>query len=552
MRIDTANWKHRLIILALTAAVGLAVLWSMAGAWPVFGQSTEDAAPAKPTGLTGTVSSDAVSLSWDDPGDSSITGYQVLRRNPAVDAKGVFQTVSDDDGYSETLTSNATDTLLVTQQQQDANVLDHARPGTPSDPLPGGPAWGRSHNGLHDAAKDITLDFSSTTSALNTNLTGSGNYDISGIHMDADYVYLALRGTVKGIFKFDRSDGSIVKKKTVSYTPQGLAGTSSNLYTHNAGGGIEVYTLALVDGTDIVVSTTGNIQEVYSVGDAITADTTFNLTFLSKTRAGCPEGTREDPSLRSKRLSGGSSVDIYVNGTELEPAGVTLDNIEGLDSATDGTTMFIEDGSGGRALGFTTTSVRIWFKDVQFGGNNYDGLFFDGTNLWSVDVDSLSPSNETMVLRAFTPGAGPTTTVAATVSESDLEPALMHEVALSQSAIEFPPSQDVMDEYPSGTPAVFDAASYMLAYYEQSVFPNPLLIAQDDGPPARMWSMEGVPPQGILGDLTYLWVVDNRTKGVYALDRAAFDAVELRLSHPFLVADDFYFETPPESLAGTG
>ena len=108
MRIDTTNWKHRLIILALTAAVGLTVLWSMAGAWPVSGQSTDDGTPAKPTGLTGTVTSEAVSLSWDDPVDNTITGYQVLRRNPAVDERGEFLTISDDTGDAVTAYTDTT------------------------------------------------------------------------------------------------------------------------------------------------------------------------------------------------------------------------------------------------------------------------------------------------------------------------------------------------------------------------------------------------------------------------------------------------------------
>ena len=46
--------------------------------------------PAKPTGLTGTVSHDAVSLSWDNPGDESVTGYQILRLDKALHAVGVF------------------------------------------------------------------------------------------------------------------------------------------------------------------------------------------------------------------------------------------------------------------------------------------------------------------------------------------------------------------------------------------------------------------------------------------------------------------------------
>ena len=58
--------------------------------------------PDQLTELTGTVEHDSVSLSWDDPGDSSITGYQVLRRNRAVDDKGVFHTVTDDTGSADT------------------------------------------------------------------------------------------------------------------------------------------------------------------------------------------------------------------------------------------------------------------------------------------------------------------------------------------------------------------------------------------------------------------------------------------------------------------
>ena len=46
--------------------------------------------PAKPTGLEATASHDAVTLTWDDPGDDSITGYVILRRIPGVDPEGHF------------------------------------------------------------------------------------------------------------------------------------------------------------------------------------------------------------------------------------------------------------------------------------------------------------------------------------------------------------------------------------------------------------------------------------------------------------------------------
>ena len=63
--------------LVLTVAALLAAL--LASGSPAQAQA---AVPDAPTGLTApTVAHDSVTLSWDDPGDSSITGYQVLRRS---------------------------------------------------------------------------------------------------------------------------------------------------------------------------------------------------------------------------------------------------------------------------------------------------------------------------------------------------------------------------------------------------------------------------------------------------------------------------------------
>ena len=58
--------------------------------------------PGRPQGLTGTVAHDAVSLTWDDPDDAGITGYQILRRNRAVAAQGQFQVHVEDTGSAAT------------------------------------------------------------------------------------------------------------------------------------------------------------------------------------------------------------------------------------------------------------------------------------------------------------------------------------------------------------------------------------------------------------------------------------------------------------------
>ena len=71
--------------------------------------------PAEPTGLEATeIAYDRVALAWDDPGDSSITGYRVLRRNvdgdEYGDGKGAaeFTAVADDTGTAETSYTDTT------------------------------------------------------------------------------------------------------------------------------------------------------------------------------------------------------------------------------------------------------------------------------------------------------------------------------------------------------------------------------------------------------------------------------------------------------------
>ena len=58
--------------------------------------------PDSPTGLSAQVSTDAVTLSWDDPGDDTISGYVILRRDKAVHSQGTFETVATNTGTSDT------------------------------------------------------------------------------------------------------------------------------------------------------------------------------------------------------------------------------------------------------------------------------------------------------------------------------------------------------------------------------------------------------------------------------------------------------------------
>ena len=64
--------------------------WLLVGLWAVvltalpgsvaLAQSPGSEPPGQPQGLQVVVSHDLVRLSWDDPGDATISGYQILRR----------------------------------------------------------------------------------------------------------------------------------------------------------------------------------------------------------------------------------------------------------------------------------------------------------------------------------------------------------------------------------------------------------------------------------------------------------------------------------------
>ena len=59
--------------------------------------------PAKPRGLEATTAThDSVTLTWDDPGDDSITGYVILRRVPGVDPEGHFDVLVANTGTAAT------------------------------------------------------------------------------------------------------------------------------------------------------------------------------------------------------------------------------------------------------------------------------------------------------------------------------------------------------------------------------------------------------------------------------------------------------------------
>ena len=64
--------------------------------------------PAKPRNLSATATHDSVTLTWDDPGDDSITGYVILRRIPGDDPEGHFDVLVADTGTAATTYTDGT------------------------------------------------------------------------------------------------------------------------------------------------------------------------------------------------------------------------------------------------------------------------------------------------------------------------------------------------------------------------------------------------------------------------------------------------------------
>ena len=96
MMVRTDRRRFPILIAAIAAlALAMAMLFS-----PV--QAQEGSAPDKPKGLEATATHDSVTLTWDDPGDDSITGYVILRRVRENDVGGEFRVLVPDTGSAAT------------------------------------------------------------------------------------------------------------------------------------------------------------------------------------------------------------------------------------------------------------------------------------------------------------------------------------------------------------------------------------------------------------------------------------------------------------------
>ena len=114
--------------------------------------------PAKPTGLSATASHDSVTLTWDDPGDDSITGYVILRRVRENDVGGEFSVLVPDTGSAATTYTDDTVVAGITYTYRIKAVNGAGTSershwfhiDTPAAPVPDKPT-GLSATASHDA-----------------------------------------------------------------------------------------------------------------------------------------------------------------------------------------------------------------------------------------------------------------------------------------------------------------------------------------------------------------------------------------------------------------
>ena len=81
--------------------------------------------PAKPRGLSATATHDSVTLTWDDPGDDSITGYVIQRRVRVNDTGGDFSVLVADTGSAATTYTDITVAASTTYTYRIKAINDH-------------------------------------------------------------------------------------------------------------------------------------------------------------------------------------------------------------------------------------------------------------------------------------------------------------------------------------------------------------------------------------------------------------------------------------------
>ena len=318
-----------LAALALAAAM-LALILSSAEAQE--GDSRESSIPAKPTGLATTGSHDSVTLIWTDPGDDSITGYRILRREVLDNQDTQFQLLTQDTGSPQSTYTDRTVEpersyvyRIIALSLQGESEASEVRSDTPPAPEDSQPKISERQTLSALSLSDGTLrpDFDSDT----TEYRAAVEYDVEQI--------------------------------TVTYTGE----TNSTVSFMTDGG---------ADLSDADPATAGHQVNV----DVGITEIVIRVT--------ASDSTTEDYSLTIERDS-----PLFRGWTPTKDFN-TLEGGEPLGMWSDGTTLWVADNDDDTLYAYTVaTRARDPDKDIDLpsANNRPAGAWSDGTTIWVGDIN---------------------------------------------------------------------------------------------------------------------------------------------------------------------
>ena len=403
------------------------------------------------------------------------------------------------------------------------------------------------HNELHSPSDDITLDFTTT----GVNLTGSASdYDIGGVHMDATHVYVALNLPLsqRGLYKFTNAGAYVTRNRFTADDLNGLAGNDTRLFTGESASAYAKSNLALVLGEEEILTGNGNtlIDRNYFVGEVFTRGGNEYILYAGRDRVNSLYAgeTRNFPIITNNRI-GSSTARIapqYVRGEFVEAAGFTAASLDGVDLTTNGngSVIFVESGDGKGAFAFENdpdfTNTLIGtdgaepniLKDVTFSKDGgYDGLFYDGTLLWSVDLNSFNAADDTMVLRAFEPGVLPIPEPAEVTS---VDGSFVHEVRTKYWTCGPDPCTPADLQSDTARSVGFD--DVLNIDLDGDGDDDTTTWTNSDGNkvtvPVRFYAAGGFSPSGMWGDGRHIYTVDPHTRAVAAIAVGTCSGARLR------------------------
>ena len=395
--------------------------------------------PAAPTGLTISASShDSVMLSWDDPGDDSITGYVVLRRNVDTQDPGIFTTINSNTGSAATSYTDSTvsaetrytyrvKVINPAGTSPQSNYVNVDTPAAPPAAPTGLSATTVSHDsvtlGWDDPSDNSITGYvvlrrnakDKTPGVFTTIQSNTGNpatsYTDSTVSAETRYTY-----RVKAINPTGTSPQSNDIEVTTGVHPEDT-GTRQPLTPQQATSTDATLSALTVDGTSVAGFDAARTYYEYGVTSTVT-QVTIGATTTHADATVAFSGTDADPNTTGRQVTlsaGANSVTITVtaqNTTNKRTYNLSVnrgvsdkfgwkavDDFDTLDATTnedptgiwsDDTTMWVADDIDDKIYAYNlATKAHDESKDfdtLDAAGNNLPyGIWSDSTTMWVAD-----------------------------------------------------------------------------------------------------------------------------------------------------------------------